>query len=106
MRSLLQDVDRQDVTVLANIVGAANGDAGAIAQVTINRLRSVITETPQDLAAIVSHLFLFPVFVAGAHLPLRSAMLLHGSLPIVIETLDVISAQPAYSFIHLFSRHW
>jgi hypothetical protein len=101
MRSLLQDVDRRDVAVMANIVEAANGDVDVIAQVTIDRLRSVIAKTPQDLAAILSHLILFPIFVTSAHLPLRSAMLRHELLPIVIERLNVIATQPTHSFIHV-----
>jgi hypothetical protein len=96
MMTLLQDVDTM---VLPSVVEAANGGAGAIAQVTVDRLHVAIANTPPDLRVIESRLRLLSIFTINLYPPLRSAMLLHKSLPVIIDTMNVIDAQPAHSFV-------
>ncbi|KIM82212.1 hypothetical protein PILCRDRAFT_471888 [Piloderma croceum F 1598] len=99
MMTLLQDVEFLDTTVLPSVVEAADGGAGAIAQVTVDRLRVAIAKTPPDLSVIESRLCLLSIFTINLYRPLRSAMLLHKSLPIIIDTMNMIDAQPAHSFV-------
>lgn len=100
LSSLLQGEEGQDATVLANVVDAADGGADAIAKVAVNHLRIVITKSPPDIHAILFRLFLVSVFSTTVCPPLRSAMLLNESLSIIIDTMNVMTAQPAEFFTH------
>lgn len=83
-----------NTSILNEIVEAAGGDTRKLAVFVIRRLRRALTiESDMAQSVILARLWFIHIFSSDDCLPLRSAMLKHGMMQAVIDTVDIITVK-------------